>query len=940
MNALLRRLFDVRPGEEARVALMFAYSFLVIASLSIVKPVRTSLLLIEHGPETLPYMFLLIALLTPLFVLVYNKISRRVRLNRLIALTTLASMAIFGVIWLLLSFEYHAAWFIYAFYVWVTIFGLIATTQFWLLANYVFNAREAKRLFSVIGSGAIAGGIVGGYLTSALTSALHVAGMLLFTFLFLALCLALQYALWQRSARASYSERLSRQERQRSLFDESSPWTLLLQSRLVPYLAGIVGIGVLAGTLIDYQFSVMAAANIRDSDEMTAFFGFWMSNLSIASFLIQIFGTSRILRTLGVNTALMFLPLIVVLGAGILMLIPTLGAAAALKVGEGGLKQSLHKAGLELLGVPVPARLKNRIKALIDVAIDNFATGLAGVTILVLLFFNLAGAREMAAVILTLGVVWLFLVYRSRADYLDAFRKAIEKRSIRAEDISYEIYSTLRADHLITLLSSKNDRQILMALRYLDTMGDKRLAGHLTSLAESTSSEVLISVLRIGRSMPTIDLCDQATRLQAHARADVRVSATRYLLRRSEDKAASVRALLSHEDEQVRAATIVAAAKEWRADADFRSAVDWHSMLKSLCSELSYDSKAFGRRRAIAEALSITAHSDHAECIEALLDGDDHDAAGFAAISAGRTRDERFVDALIRQLNLKQRRKATREALAEYGDAISERLAAMLRDPRTPNRLHIEIPRVLAMIGTPRSFALLSDNMGVQDSWRRSEIVRAMNKMRKRDGQLRLRSRKVDPVIWDEIRDYYRLVQVLDCVARHAEADRFKAPRWQEVQARQLLMRAVKEKLQDKIDLIFRLLALKYLVKDIYHAYLGITTGGADHRANAVELLELVLKPDMKAALIPIAEGLEYDILTRIGAELFGGSYHSETGALNALLEGNDDWLRTMALYMRWYSSTEHDSLDCKQFESHSNAIVRETARAAGRVTLTGSEIC
>ncbi|WFO17576.1 hypothetical protein M601_007950 [Cellulophaga baltica 4] len=36
------------------------------------------------------------------------------------------------------------------------------------MANLVYNAREAKRLFGFIGSGAILGGILGGYLTSLL----------------------------------------------------------------------------------------------------------------------------------------------------------------------------------------------------------------------------------------------------------------------------------------------------------------------------------------------------------------------------------------------------------------------------------------------------------------------------------------------------------------------------------------------------------------------------------------------------------------------------------------------------------------------------------------------------------------------------------------------------------------------------------------------------
>lgn len=914
---------------------MFAYSFLVIASLTIVKPVRTSLLLIQQGPETLPYVFLLIAFITPLFVVLYNKASKRIRLNRLIAATTVTSIVLFLLIWFLLSIEYHAEWFIYAFYVWVTIFGLITTTQFWLLANYVFNAREAKRLFSVIGSGAIAGGILGGYLTSALASTLHTTGMLHFCYGFLFVCLVLQYVIWKRSARATYGERLRRQERQKSLQEESGPWSLLLQSRLVIYLAAIVGIGVVVGTLVDYQFSVMASESIQDSDEMTAFFGFWMSNLSIASFFIQILLTSRVLKSFGVNTALMFLPFTVIGGASMVMFFPTLWAASALKVGEGGLKQSLHKAGLELLGLPVPMRLKNRVKALIDVAIDNLATGLAGAIILILLIFDFADAREISAVILTLTVVWVYLIYRARSDYMNAFRQAIDKRAIRPEDISYEIYSTIRADHLLGLLEGRNEKQLLMALGYLENMGDKRLASHLVRLAETSPSGVLRSVYRIARSNPTVDLTEQANRHLDHGLAEVRVAATRYLLRRSNNKQELLQAYLASPGNLFKSAAIVAAAKEWVSDNEFRNTVDLKQLLSEYCTQVESNLHSHEIGLAIAEALSIAPQIELSGCVEVLLNSESHEVASHAALCAGRLRDERFIDALIGQLENKHRRKNVREALSEYGEPIAERLSTLLTDSNARLRVRMEIPRVLSMIGTQRCFVLLAENLIIKDVHLRFEIIRALNRMRSRDANLRVKSKKLDPVIWMEIRNYYELVQVSIRVKHKDSIGHKSVTSDQEDIARKLLVRAINEKLRDNLERIFRLLGLKHSAKDMYHAYLGVTSDSPDLRANAVELLELVLKPGMKSALIPIAESDNLNELVDVGTGLFGINVVSVSGGLNVLLNGDDDWLRTTALYLRWFIEPDSESHDLAGLESHESMIVRETARRVKRDSLS-----
>ncbi|MBK8128190.1 MAG: hypothetical protein IPK53_04355 [bacterium] len=929
--SFLRKLFDVRPGEEVRSALMFSYSFLLIASLTIVKPVRTSLLLTTHGPGTLPYVFLLIALITPLFVLFYNKASKRIRLNRLIAVTTLASIACLLCIWFLLYIDYAAEWFIFAFYVWVTIFGLITTTQFWLLANYVFNAREAKRLFSVIGSGAIAGGIVGGYLTSVLVTTLHTTGMLHLCMVFLALCLVLQYFIWKRSAHATYGERMRRQDRQRARWEEPSPWSLLLQSRLVLYLSGIVGIGVVVGTLIDYQFSVMASQSISNSDEMTAFFGFWMSSLSIASFLIQILATSRILKSFGVVSALTFLPVVVVAGAGTVMLFPTLWAASALKVGEGGLKQSLHKAGLELLGLPVPMRLKNRVKVLVDVAIDNFATGLAGAIVLLLMFWDFAEPRELSAMILGLAVVWIGLVYLARTDYLNALRQAISKRAIQPEDLSYEIYSSLRADHLIGLLDSKNDKQLLMALGYLENMGDKRLALHLTRLAGTSTGGVLRRVYRIARTIPAVDLTTHATAHQLHELAEVRVAATRYLLRRSNDKTQSIQHFISRQDDRVTAATIVAAAKEWASDNAFRGAVDLREFYGEFCTAIEKDSHSPEIGLAMAEALSIAPQVEFGYCVERLLESDSPEVASHAALSAGRTRDERFVGVLVSQLSDKRLRKNAREALSEYGEPIAERLANVLRDAKANYRERFEIPRILSMIGTQRCFALLTEYLGMQHVKLRYEVIRALNRMRSRDASLKIKAKRLDPVIWAEIRSYYELTFVLDCVERAPTRD---AATGQAV-ARQLLVRTLHEKLTSGLERIFRLLGLEHPPKDMYHAYLGVTSDVPDQRANAIELLELILRPGMRAALIPIAERTGRAELVEFGASLFGLKETSETGALNILLRGDDDWLRTTALHLCWFRDPDAESHDPAAFETHDDSVVRETAARVKRSALT-----
>lgn len=940
MTSLFRKIFDIRPGEGVRASLMFAYIFLIIASLTIVKPVRISLFLSEFGPEQLPYGFMLVAVVSPILVGLYTKLARVVRLNRLIAATTVGSIASLLMVSLLLSLGFREVWFIYAFYVWVAIFGLLTTAQFWLLASYVFNAREAKRLFSFIGSGAIAGGIFGGYLTSVLAPLLNTRGMLHFCYVFLAGCLIIQYYIWKNGARATYQERLRRQDRQRELQQQSSPLRLLLKSRLVIFSAAIVGVSVVIGTLVDFQFSALASDRIDDPDELTAFFGFWLSNVSVLSLLIQIVVTNYALKRVGVAGALMVLPIVAAAGASAVIFAPLLLTTTALKVSEGGVKQSIHKAGIELLGLPVPARLRNQVKALVDVAVDNLATGLTGILILLLTVQIGLDARGISVAILVFSASLFYLVVRGRQDYVDAFRQAIEKRAIRQEDLSYEIFATMRADYLIRLLSSGNERQVVLALGYLENMRDPRLAEHLCALAESTSDDVLLRVFRVGRSFPEIDLCEHAKHRIASGQHNVRVAAMRYLMSCSENKIAMIREWLKSDDVSIKAAAIEAAAREWDFDGDFRKSVDVADLLEPFASgESPTDTSSSEIEMSLARAIGIAPRPQLFSALKELLRSKDATIRSTAALSAGRTRDKRFLNDLIALLEEKHTRRSAREALSEYGGDIAEVLILRFSEPSMPFRVRFEIPRVLSMIGTHESLTALAGQLNQPNVLLRYEVIRSLNKVRTRDPNLRIKSKYIDPVILAEVRRYYEILAVLSQIKEASESAGHGRSELAATRARKFLTRALQERLSAKLDRIFRLLGLKYVPKDMYHAFLGVTSGLPDLRANAVELLDLVLDPKLKPAVLPLAEISEAERQAEIGAKLFRLSVTSEIAGLQVLIEGDDDWLRICALYAGAHIGTVFNEADLTKLESHENYVIRETVGLVRRNKLAMAEL-
>src|SRR5262245_35808384 len=133
-ETILKRV-DIHPGEGECVALMTIYLLVIIASYMIVKAVRDSLFVSTIGPVQLPYVYILLAAAMGVVSLAFTHAVRRVILEILIQITSCLTISNLLLFWW--GFQHKSTALFYVLYVWVSLFGAITASQFWLLANYV-----------------------------------------------------------------------------------------------------------------------------------------------------------------------------------------------------------------------------------------------------------------------------------------------------------------------------------------------------------------------------------------------------------------------------------------------------------------------------------------------------------------------------------------------------------------------------------------------------------------------------------------------------------------------------------------------------------------------------------------------------------------------------------------------------------------------------------
>ncbi|MGH1363182.1 MAG: Npt1/Npt2 family nucleotide transporter [Calditrichia bacterium] len=929
MRTLLTKFVDVRDGETSRALLMFSYIFLIICCLLIIKPVRNSLFLARFGAAQLPYAFILVAGIAGIVSSIYARYASRVRLDLLMKASTLIILSNLAFFWGLLYIDYEGGWFIYAFYAWSAIFAAITTSQFWILANYVFDAREAKRLFGFIGAGAISGGIFGGYLTSYLAPIIGTENLLFLCMAFLIVCMIILQRVWKERATSGKSE-TTRQRHQTRSNASGNALKLLLGSRHTAYLAAIVAVSVTVANLVDFQYNDIIDKSISNPDEVTAFLGLWLSNLSLISLGIQLFLTNRVLKTFGVGATLFFLPIGILVGAVAIFFNPVLWSAIAVKIADGSLKQSINKAGLELLYLPVPSNIKPQIKSFIDVFVDSLSTGFSGVLLIICTTFLGFQVGELSILTIALIGVWIFLIIRIRSEYTQAFRIAIEKRTINLAEQAVNLDDASMFENLLEILGSDNKRQILYVLDLLENVTHPSFVPYLRKLLSHEDAEIREHALNLIMGYSGNDFQEEVTPLLKGENQKLRTLALDYLFHRADNKPAFLQEYFDHTDYHLRASALLCLASSYNDIPELHNKFNIEEMIHSLLNkstELKLNSreKAFTKSH-IAMAIGLAKQTKLNPYLHQLLKDDTSEVLAATARSIGKTRDPEFISELLELLDRKQVKQFAREALASYGEPIIDKLATVLDDQNVRRSVRLVIPRVVASIGVQKSVDVLTAQLGKSDLFLRYRIIKSLSSLRQNFPLLKFNDNAIEKYILQECQSYIQMLNVLN--AQHnAGMEKVKSSNGKQERinnARALLIKALEEKLDNNLERVFRLLGLRYEQRDMLNAYLGILSDKQDLRANAVEFLDNILESSLKRYIIPIVENAELSKLLEVASMQLKITLADEAECLRDLLHHNDTWLQACAVYLIGQLGYESHLSDIEKLKNHHDSVLNE----------------
>jgi len=898
---IIRRLLRIEEGEGGKSALFFFAFFSGVSSMILGRTIGDTLFLSRSNPGFLPYLYMGTAILTGLISMLYSTLLERV--GRALLIPAITIMFLISVASMRLFFAFNPSVSYPIFVIWVEVIGTILVLQFWIIANDAFTSREARRLFPLITAGGLLGNVLCGLTVHSFVHKLGTENLLFVC----AAMIGFYLLLIAPSLRKSDQHPKVMPAPNRPSSGAGSGLRLaqtstdLFRSKYLRQVGGVILLTYLVSTLVDYQFK-MTVKNAYTEEGMAAFFGWFYALIGLLSFLLQFFLTTRIMEILGVLPSLLLLPISILIGSLGFSVRPSFPVSVGVKSADLSLRYTVQYASLQILYLPFPLRMKQRVTSLLDGVIKPMSMGLGGLLLLGLI--GILPLKKIALVSSALTLLWILLTITLRREYIASLLMTLRAKRLDLGSAHISSLDTQTAQALLYALQSNDEQQVMYAMDMLHQFNWKDLQNHLPSLASHASHYVRARALSYLSDTgdpslgPLIEkgLNDPEPEVKESAINALAGIGKAYGLKR-------LQVLLEDPNPYVVKTAIVSLISRFGIDGFLMAAPAIKSLLESADEN---------RRKAAAQTLAGIGIQHFYQPLVDLLSDPSPEVQREAILACGKIRNPVLVYHLLSRLAVRKLRASAIQALAAYGEDILEILSDTLKNDGD-YRIRSAIPRVLSVIGTKKTLSVLVGCLDEPNHSLRQSIIRGISRIHVKYPNYSIPQEPVERKLMDTLKEYYYSL-ILFSALREKEG--------------RLIGDTLKERMASLLEGAFLLLGILYPSRTMATVFANIKSQVPAERANAIEVLDALLPREIKAVLLPIIENRPLEDRLKIGIEHFQLLTFPHEDALRQLVEDYSAWVRACALYTigieKIQGLKEHILRGARDYEP----IVKETAQS------------
>lgn len=386
---------------------------------------------------------------------------------------------------------------------------LLSTLMFWGLAALLFDVRQSRRLFGVISAGDIPAKLIG-YLSASLIAPYTGSANLLY---FAAACFGIALICWRSVFNhptiikalddAHYKERPSHTP-QRILFSVFGNKLILILS-LLSFL-------VMATTsIINFVFYAEVKHEMHQDASLAAFIGIFLAAGRLIALLFKLIFTERIARRFGITGGLLTLPMVILFFSASILLLRLGGADSywilyvfgAMGIFADVLKVSMQDPLFLSLMQPLSPSLRLKGHSIVKGVTDPFAMAFGGFIILTGFYIAHENLLPFLNYILFVFILlWLGMIVLLKRAYRDTLASGLTNRYLTPAEFS--LMNSSAANLLSKRVAEADEKDALYALKLASNQADSQQAQILLEASYKSRFESV--------KIEAVNLCDSLYR--------------------------------------------------------------------------------------------------------------------------------------------------------------------------------------------------------------------------------------------------------------------------------------------------------------------------------------------------------------------------------------------------------------------------------------------
>lgn len=489
----LEQRLGLRPEQFRRLAhfLLLGLSLVTVNVLAIT--VAEALFLSNAGPERLPLVYVLIAVVSIPLATGFSQLVDRLPRIQLFRYLLLGAMTLVLVLRVLLGWEVSVTY--YALYLGFLVVELLLDIQYWVLVSDYFTSLELKRYAPLLVMAMALGGLLGGGLAGYLSAHISTENLLLVVLPLFGVGLV-QLTILDRSQKGGAAEK-EEDEGAGGLLENLKIFPQLMRRySIIIFIAGSGLLAVVLQRIIEFQVFTIYSHTFPNEQDLTTFLGTLHAILSVVEFGITYFFTRPLIQRLGVSRMNMVYPASLLACFGWLGASFHLPAAVAGSVTYDTLAASVASPVETLNYNAVPKRFRGRVRVLNDAFFYPGGVALAGGLLLICQrFFS---PFQITLMGLVLGIVYLGVGYLMGNSYSHSLIEILRSRSVNLDDVSEGLQHlpTRYAGEVRQLLTSDDPGSLLLGLELASRMDPTQFLDQVQALLPKADSRIRGSLVK------------------------------------------------------------------------------------------------------------------------------------------------------------------------------------------------------------------------------------------------------------------------------------------------------------------------------------------------------------------------------------------------------------------------------------------------------------